>query len=43
MKYMKAFIDVVELEAEDVVLTSTCAAETDPCDTDGVIPCQWEL
>ena len=32
MKYAKALIDVIELEAEDVVLTSGCPAE-----------CRWEV
>lgn len=42
MKYMKAMIDVIELEAEDVVLTSTCDGEQAPCGNDE-IPCPWEL
>ncbi len=32
MKYTKALIDVIELEAEDVVLTSSCP-----------IYCQYEI
>ena len=42
MKYNKAMIDVVELEAEDVVLTSTCEGEQAPCNDDE-IPCRFEL
>ena len=43
MKYMKAAIDVVELEVEDVVLTSTCDSEQAPCSDDNIIPCRFEL
>ena len=43
MKYNKAMIDVIELEAEDVVLTSVCGAEDTPCDGDNVIPCRFAL
>lgn len=51
MKYTKAMIEAIELEVEDVVLTSssdTCSAES-TCDAEGVCPddntpdCRTEL
>ena len=42
MKYTKAMMDVVELEVEDVVLTSTCASDQ-TCSDDGLPPCRAEL
>lgn len=50
MKYTKAMIEAIELEVEDVVLTSggTCSADTScpseiqPCEADG-FPCRTEL
>ncbi len=41
MKYTKAMMDVVELEVEDVVLTSSCP-DDDFCD-DNLPPCRAEL
>ncbi len=40
MKYMKAMMDIVELEVEDVVLTSGC--EDDECLEDGALPCDYD-
>ncbi len=36
MKYMKAMIEVTDLEMEDVVLTSGGGCGTDDCDLDGI-------
>ena len=43
MKYMKAMMEAIELEVEDVVLTSgvdTC--HTDDCPEDGAEPCPYD-
>lgn len=34
MKYMKAMMETVELQAEDVVLTSSCADDEEECEED---------
>lgn len=36
MKYMKAMIEVTDLEMEDVVLTSGTGCGDDDCDLDGI-------
>lgn len=36
MKYMKAMIEVTDLEMEDVVLTSGGGCNADDCDFDGI-------
>lgn len=49
MKYTKAMIEAIELEVEDVVLTSgsssseTCSAEEVPCPDDNTPDCRTEL
>ena len=47
MKYAKALIDVIELEAEDVVLTSGCPEdcphEIGGCTTDCPLDCPHEI
>ena len=40
MKYTKAMMEVVELEMEDVVLTSGCGTQTTPCSADQ--PCMLD-
>ena len=40
LKYTKAIIDVIELKAEDVVLTSGCPTD---CPEDFAPPCRTEL
>ena len=39
MKYIKAMMEIVELEAEDVVLTSGCPQD---CLEDGAEPCKYD-
>lgn len=41
LKYTKAMMEVVELAAEDVVLTSGCA--DDECWTDGIPACPTQF
>ncbi len=36
LKYMKAMIEVTDLEMEDVVLTSGGGCNADDCDFDGI-------
>jgi len=38
LKYMKAMMETVELQAEDVVLTSSCADDEEECELDGFEP-----
>ena len=42
---MKAMMETVEFQAEDVVLTSGCSADEDTCDDDEFpeIPCPTQL